>query len=107
MKDLYAALGIATAIAAGAGLTIKHVAGTDYYCPLPTAASVATLFAPCQAFDTAMGHKITKKEAVQMGLLTPKEQPSPSVTRMAEGTTEWINPKTVSDAIQLVMRKIL
>src|SRR5215472_13016247 len=55
MKDLYAALGIATAIAAGAGLTIKHVAGTDYYCPPPTAASVATLFAPCQAFDTAVG----------------------------------------------------
>jgi len=102
MKDLYAALAIAMAIAAGAGLTIKHVRGTDYYCPPPTAASVETLFAPCQAFDTAMGHKITKKEAVQMGLL-----PSPSVTRMAEGTTEWINPKTVSDSIQLVMRKIL
>ena len=54
-----------------------------------------------------MGHKITKKEAVQMGLLTPEEQPSPSGTRMAESTTEWINPKTVSDSIQLVMRRIL
>ena len=109
MKDLYAALGIATAIAAGAGLTIKHVAGTDYYCPPPTAASVATLFAPCQAFDTAVGHKITKKEAVQMGLLTPEEQPSPPATHLAEGSaaSEWINPKAVSDSIQLVMRKIL
>ena len=109
MKDLAAALTIATAIAAGAGLTIKHLRGTDYYCPPPTAASVETLFAPCQAFDTAMGHKITKKEAVRMGLLTPEEQPSPPATRLAEGSaaSEWISPKAVSDSIQLVMRKIL
>jgi hypothetical protein len=109
MKDLAAALTIATAIAAGAGLTIKHLWPTDYYCPPPTAASVETLFAPCQAFDTAMGRKITKKEAVQMGLLTPEEQPSPPATRLAEGSaaSEWINPKTVSDSIQLVMRRIL
>ena len=109
MRDLFAALAITTAIAAGAGLTIKHVRGTDYYCPPPTAASVATLFAPCQAFDTAMGHKITKKEAVQMGLLTPEEQRTPPATRMAEGSaaSEWINPKTVSDSIQLVMGRLL
>jgi hypothetical protein len=30
----------------------------------------------CQTFDTAMGHKFTKKEAVQMGLLKPDDQPS-------------------------------
>ena len=109
MKDLAAALTIATAIAAGAGLTIKHLWPTDYYCPPPTTASVETLFAPCQAFDTAMGHKITKKEAVRMGLLTPEEQPSPPATRLAEGSaaSEWISPKAVSDSIQLVMRKIL
>jgi len=109
MKDLAAALTIATAIAAGAGLTIKHLWPTDYYCPPPTAASVETLFAPCQAFVTAMGRKITKKEAVQMGLLTPEEQPSPPATRLAEGSaaSEWISPKAVSDSIQLVMRKIL
>jgi len=62
MKDL-AALAIAAAVAAGAGLMIEYVRGTDCYCPPATAASVETLFAPCQAFDTAMGHKITKKEA--------------------------------------------
>ena len=109
MKDLAAALTIATAIAAGAGLTIKHLWPTDYYCPPPTAASVERLFAPCQAFDTAMGHKITKKEAVRMGLLTPEEQPSPPATRLAEGSaaSEWISPKAVSDSIQLVMRRIL
>jgi hypothetical protein len=109
MRDLFAALAITTAIAAGAGLTIKHVRGTDYYCPPPTAASVATLFAPCQAFDTAMGHKITRKEAVQLGLLTPEEQRTLPATRMAEGSaaSEWINPKTVSDSIQLVMGRLL
>ena len=74
MKDLFvAAIAI---VAAVAGLAVYLVKGTDYYCPQPSAASVATLFAPCQAFDTAMGHKVTKKEAVQMGLLKPDEQPS-------------------------------
>jgi len=109
MKDLPAALAIAAAVAAGAGLTIKHLWPTDYYCPPPTAASVETLFAPCQAFDTAMGHKITKKETMQMGLLTPEEQRTPPATRMAEGSaaSEWINPKTVNDNIQLVMSRIL
>ena len=104
-----AVIAIAAAVAAGAGHAIRSVGGTDYYCPPPSAASVATLFAPCQAFDTAMGRKITKKEAVQMGLLTPEEQPSPPATRLAEGSaaSEWINPKTVSDSIQLVMRRIL
>jgi hypothetical protein len=56
-----------------------------------------------------MGHKLTKKEAVRMGLLSPEEQRTPPATRLAEGsaTSEWINPKTVSESIQLVMRRIL
>ena len=71
MKDLFVA--VIAIVAAVAGLAVYLVKGTDYYCPQPSAAS---LFAPCQAFDTAMGHKVTKKEAVQMGLLKPDEQPS-------------------------------
>lgn len=104
-----AMIAIAAAVAAGAGHAIRSVGGTDYYCPPPSAASVATLFAPCQAFDTAMGHKITRKEAVQLGLLTPEEQRTLPATRMAEGSaaSEWINPKTVSDSIQLVMGRLL
>ena len=88
---------------------IEYVRGTDCYCPPATAASVETLFAPCQAFDTAMGHKITRKEAVQMGLLAVDEQSTHPAMRLAEGSAapEWINPKAVSDSIQLVMRKIL
>jgi hypothetical protein len=43
----------------------------------------AHVFAPCQAFDTAVGHSVTKKEAVMMGLLTPAEQPTPPVTQLA------------------------
>jgi hypothetical protein len=74
MKDLSVA--VIVVVAAVAGLTVYFVKGTDHYCPQPSAASVATLFAPCQAFDAAIGHKITKKEAVQMGLLKPDEQPA-------------------------------
>jgi hypothetical protein len=110
MKDGdLAAIAIATAVAAGAGLAVYSVKGTDYYCPPPSAASVATLFAPCQAFDTAMGHKVTKKEAVQMGLLTPDEQSTQPATRLAGGSaaSEWINPKAASVSMQIVMRKIL
>ena len=113
MKDL-AVIAIAAAVAAGAGLTVNYVRGTDYwgtdyFCPPPSGASVATLFAPCQAFDTAMGHKITKKEAVQMGLLMPDEQSTQPVTRLAEGSavSERIDPKAVSASMQLVMRRIL
>jgi hypothetical protein len=97
-----AVFSVATAVAAGAALAIQSVRDTDYYCPSPSAASVATLFAPCQAFDTAMGHKITKKEAVQMGLLTPEE----SATRSAEGSAaaEWINPRAVSVGMQMGVR---
>ena len=100
-QDL-AVLAIATVVVAGAGRAIQSGWGTDYYCPPPSAASVATLFAPCQAFDTAMGHKITKKEAVQMGLLKRDEHKQPA-TRLAEGsaTYEWIDPKTASTNIQM------
>ena len=102
-----AALAIAIAVAAGAGLAIYSVRGTDYYCPSPSPASVATFFAPCQAFDTAMGHKISKEESVQMGLLTPEEQ---LATRWAEedsAVSELVNPKAVSAAMQMAVRRPL
>ena len=97
-----AVLAIAAAVAAGAGHAIRSVGGTDYYCPPPSAASVATLFAPCQAFDTAMGRKITKKEAVQMGLLKRDEHKQPA-TRLAEGSaaSEWIDPKAARTSMQM------
>jgi hypothetical protein len=109
-----AAITIATVAAGAAGLAIYSVRGTDYYCPPPSAASVAALFAPCQAFDTAMGHKVTKKEAVQMGLLTPDMQPAEPAdmqsaepaARLAEGsaTSEWIDPKFASASMQMSVR---
>jgi hypothetical protein len=49
------------AVAAGAGIAYS-VKSEPYYCPQPSAASVATLFAPCQAFESAIGHAITKPE---------------------------------------------
>ena len=60
------------------GLGAYSVHPGDEYCPSPSAASVAALFAPCQAFESAMGRKVSKQEAVQMGLLTPDEQPFPA-----------------------------
>ena len=42
MKDLFVAA--AAIVAAVAGLAVYLVKGTDYYCPQPSAASIATLF---------------------------------------------------------------
>ena len=84
MKSRYL-VGIAIAACAlYVGLVIQVVRSqSDYYCPPPSAASVATLFAPCQAFESAVGHRVSKQEAVQMGLLMPNEQPTPTDTQLA------------------------
>ena len=82
MRTEYLAAIAIAALSAGAGLAVDSVKSADY-CPKPSAASVAALFAPCQAFDTAIGHSVTKNEAVMMGLLTPAEQPTPPATRLA------------------------
>jgi hypothetical protein len=76
MRTEYLAAIAIAALSAGAAFAVYSVK-TDDYCPQPSAASVAALFAPCQAFDTAMGHAVTKKEAVMMGLLAPTGQPTP------------------------------
>jgi len=83
MRAEYLAVIAIGALAAGAGLAAQSVKTNDY-CPRPSPASVSALFAPCQAFDTAIGHSVTRKEAVMMGLLTPAEQPTtPPATRLA------------------------
>jgi hypothetical protein len=61
-----------------------------------------------------MGHKVTKKEAVQMGLLTPDMQPAEPAdmqsaepaARLAEGsaTSERIDPKFASASMQMSVR---
>jgi hypothetical protein len=60
------------------GLGAYSVRSGDEYCPSPSATSVTTLFAPCQAFESSMGRKMSKQKAVQMGPLTPDEQPFPA-----------------------------
>jgi len=75
-KDL--AVIVTMAVAAVAGIAYLVNSERGYYCPQPSPASVATLFAPCLAFDSAMGHRVTKQEAVMMGLLTPAEPTSPA-----------------------------
>jgi hypothetical protein len=77
MKSDYIVAGILVgAMVVGLGAYSAHPG--DEYCPSPSAASVATLFAPCQAFESAMGREVSKQDAVKMGLLTPDEQPFPT-----------------------------
>ena len=64
------------AFAAGAGIVAYSAKSEPDYCPPPSPASVARLFAPCQAFDTALGHTVTRQQAVRMGLLKPTDQPA-------------------------------
>ena len=77
MKTRYLATIAITAVAAMAVLVLYSVR-SDVYCPRPSPVSVAALFAPCQAFDTAMGRSVTKQDAVRMGLLKPDEKPGPT-----------------------------
>jgi hypothetical protein len=60
------------------GLGAYSARSGSEYCPDPSPARVETLFAPCQAFDSAMGHRVSRQEAVQMGLLMPGERPFPA-----------------------------
>jgi hypothetical protein len=71
------------AVAAGAGIAYS-VKSEPSYCPQPSPASVARLFAPCLAFESAIGHRVTKQEAVMMGLLTPAEPASPATQLAAK-----------------------
>jgi hypothetical protein len=83
MKSQYlvAALFGVCAVAIGVGASSIHSRGD--YCPNPSSASVTALFAPCETFDSAVGHSVSKEEAVQMGLLTRDLQPEP-VTQFAQ-----------------------
>jgi hypothetical protein len=73
-QNLFATLFAICGVAIGAGAIWSHPGGD--YCPNPSAASVTALFAPCQAFDSAMGREVTRQEAVQMGLLIPAQRPT-------------------------------
>jgi hypothetical protein len=54
MKSDYIVAGILVG-AMVVGLRAYSVRSGDEYCPSPSATSVASLFAPCQAFESAMG----------------------------------------------------
>jgi hypothetical protein len=77
------ALGV---VAVGAAWTVHTLTSADYYCPGPSAASVVSLLAPCQAFDTALGHTVSGGEAVRIGLQwgVKPDQDNPPLTRFAE-----------------------
>ena len=81
-KDL--AVIVTMAVAAGAGIAYSVTSEPRYFCPQPSPASVATLFVPCLAFESAMGRRVTKQEAVMMGLLKPAEPMSPATQLAAK-----------------------
>jgi hypothetical protein len=78
---LFAAVLVIVAVTISLGATWTGRGSS--YCPSPSAASVTALFAPCQAFDTAIGYPTSRQDAVQMGLLTHDEQPTTAAPRFA------------------------
>jgi hypothetical protein len=83
MKSQYLVVALFAVCAVAIGVGASSIRSGGDYCPNPSAASVTALFAPCQTFDAAMGREVSKREAVQMGLLTPDIQPEPA-TRFAQ-----------------------
>jgi hypothetical protein len=100
MKTQYLAPMALAALAAGIGWTAYSFRSDDY-CPQPSTANVATLFAPCQAFDTAMGHSVTKQEAVQIGLLDPDGRPTANPTKQTAPTLDQL----VADDFQAIAKE--
>ncbi len=94
MKSDYLVAALLVALVAiGLGSSVHS---SSMYCPNPSAASVAALFAPCLAFDSAMGRSVSKQEAVQMGLLTPDLQPAPA-TQLAHNLRSAPLPQPQSE----------
>lgn len=82
------------ATAAGAAWS-AHLVGVDRdQCPQPSAASVAALFAPCQALEGAMNYPIPSRERE----LPPKgewplEAPAPQVAANEHATVGVVGSK--------------
>jgi hypothetical protein len=79
MKDRYLVTALFAVCAVAIGVGANSIRSSGDYCPNPSAASVTALFAPCQTFDTSIGQKVSKQEAVQLGLLTSAERSIPKI----------------------------
>ena len=88
------------AIAVGIAVGFSSIKAGDEYCPSPSPASVTSLFAPCQTFVAAVGHPVSKQEAVQMGLLTPDLQPAPA-TQLAHNPAPLPLPQAEKGTVGL------
>jgi hypothetical protein len=88
------------AIAVGIAVGFSSIKAGDEYCPSPSPASVTSLFAPCQTFVAAVGHPVSKQEAVQMGLLTPDLQPAPA-TQLAHNLRSAPLPQSETGTVGL------
>jgi hypothetical protein len=100
MKDYFLAAIAIAALAAG-GVSAAYSVRTADYCPQPSAASVTALFAPCQAFETAMGPAITADEAMDMGLPRLDEQPAAIPAKQPDLTPEQL----VAEDFQSIARE--
>ena len=78
MNSQYLGAALLATCALGIAVGFSSIKDSDQYCPSASASSVTALFAPCQTFDTAAGHSVSKQEAVRMGLLTSDLQPAPT-----------------------------
>ena len=92
------------AIAVGIAVGFSSIKAGDEYCPSPSPASVTSLFAPCQTFVAAVGHPVSKQEAVQMGLLTPDLQPQPA-TQLAHNPAPLPLPQAEKGTVGLAKPK--
>jgi hypothetical protein len=88
------------AIAVGIAVGFSSIKAGDEYCPIPSPASVTSLFAPCQTFVAAVGHSVSKQEAVQMGLLAPDLQPQPA-TQLAHNPAPLPLPQAEKGTVGL------
>jgi hypothetical protein len=78
MNSQYLDAALLATCAMGIAVGFSSIKAVDEYCPSPSPASVTSMFAPCQTFVAAVGHPVSKQEAVQMGLLTPDLQLGPA-----------------------------
>jgi hypothetical protein len=99
MKSQYLGPALLAICAAGIAVGFSSIKTGNEYCPSPSAASVTSLFAPCQTFDAAVGRSVSKQEAVQMGLLPPDLQPQPA-TQLAHNPAPL--PQAESGTVGLV-----
>lgn len=74
MKDQHLAVAALACLAIGCGWAVYSMINTTDYCPPPPASSAAALFAPCQAFEPAIGRAVAEQEQANRQLAAAQAQ---------------------------------